>query len=198
MSIFRSLLDLIFPPFCVECGDYTDLKYLCQNCWAQSGLLDIHDRCRHCFDEIGQESICAKCLSHPTLPFERAAVFDARMPIRRLLKEDTVNAAAGFSYYQWLRLDWKEPDLIVPIPSRHFGVAKQFAQLCNKPCVDLFRKIAWPLGSQRWEVRDQLIEENSTILLFDEGCSLKQLQLASAALSTAFPKKVYLISLFLH
>ncbi len=198
MSIFRSLIDLVFPPFCVECSDYTDLKYLCHHCWEQSALLDLHDRCRHCFDEIGQESICAKCLTHPTLPFERAAVFDSRAPIHRLLKEDTASAAAGFAYYQWLRLDWKEPDLIVPIPTSRFGAAEKFAQLCNKPCVDLFHKIAWPLGTLKWEVRDELIEENSTVLLFDEGGSSKHLQLAAKALSTAFPKKVYLISLFLH
>jgi hypothetical protein len=52
------------------------------------------------------------------------------------------------------------------------------------------------VGTERWEILDHLIEENSIILLFDDGCSLKELQMATAALSTTFPKKVYLISLY--
>jgi len=196
LSIFHSLLDLVFPPICVYCGDYTDLKFLCENCWQQSELLDLSGRCKHCFEEIEGGTLCPKCARAPLLPFERAAVFDKRSPICKILNEDNIMATASFAYYQWLKLDWKEPDLIVSIPPSRSGVAKEFASLCSQPCPNLFRRVAWPVGTERWEILDHLIEENSIILLFDDGCSLKELQMATAALSTTFPKKVYLISLY--
>jgi hypothetical protein len=194
--MIRALVDLVFPPYCVDCGAFTRLKYLCEDCWKQSVILDSFGRCQHCFEEVERGTLCARCARAPLLPFERAAVFDRRMPIYKILGEEAVLAAASFAYYQWLRLDWKEPDLIVPMPGNRFGVAQQFALLCNKPVPKIFRRIAWPLGNQRWEVVEHLIEENATVLIFDEGSSQKQLQLAATALSTAFPKKVFLLSLF--
>jgi hypothetical protein len=197
MSIFQPLIDLVFPPFCVECSERTNLKYLCKDCWELSSILDLEGRCRHCFEEFEGDTLCPQCRKDPKFPFERAAVFDQLAPIKRALSADTAMVAASFAYYQWLRLDWVDPDLIIPIPSSNFGVAKRFADLCNLPCPNLFKRIAWPLGTEKWVVSERLIEENATILLIDEGCSTKQLLMAAKALSTAFPKKVYLISLYL-
>lgn len=197
MSFFRSLVDLVFPPICVSCKEVTQLKYLCENCWLQSSLLDLNGRCTHCFDEIEEGVLCARCARNPLLPFQRAAVFDRQSPIFEVLNPDHAIAAASFAYYQWLKLDWAEPDLIISIPPDKSKVCRAFSDLCSKPNPKLFRRIAWPLQTEKWEVFEPLIEEHSTVLLFDEGASLKQLQLATTALSAAFPKKVYLISLFL-
>lgn len=198
MSIFRALVDLVFPPLCSHCNSYTKLNYLCETCWKESALLDPFGRCLHCFAELEEDgTLCATCKQQPQLPFQRAALFDHRSPIFTLMNDDVATAIAGFAYYQWLRLDWEEPDLIVAVSPHRKESTRMFAELCAKPSPHLFRRIAWPLNQQRWEVEEELIEEGATILLFDEGCSSRQLQMAAAALSTAFPKKVYLLSLFL-
>ncbi len=163
----------------------------------QSALLDSQGRCIHCFDEIEEGSLCHRCIRSPILPFPRAGVFDRRAPVFEVLHADHAHAAASFAYYQWLKLDWSEPDLIVSIPPGKSKTGQIFSQLCEKPYPRLFRRVAWPLRTEKWEVSEHLIEEHSTVLLFDVGCTPKQLQLAATALSAAFPKKVYLISLFL-
>ena len=192
----KSLVDLIFPPLCLYCNEPTDLKYLCERCWTQSPVVDLENRCRHCFDDCEDGVLCSRCSHKPLLPFERAFVFDRSSPIAQILSEEMSEAAAGFAFYQWAKLGWDEPDLIAAISPGKNEVAKQFSKLMNKPCPDLFRTIAWPLGSQRLEIYDHFLEEDSTILFFDEGFTTKQLQMAGASLSHAFPKKVYCLSLF--
>jgi hypothetical protein len=108
-----------------------------------------------------------------------------------------MEAAAGFAYYQWLKLGWDEPDLIISIPPGKSTICQAFSSLCATPNPQIFRRIAWPLQTEKWEVIEELIEEYSVVLLFDEGCTPKQLQLASKALSVAFPKKVYLLSMYI-
>jgi hypothetical protein len=100
---------------------------------------------------------------------------------------------AGFAYYQWLKLEWPIPDFVIPI--RKSETARTFAELMGAPCLNALRRVGWPLIQERWEIRGDWSLEETRILLFDEGCSLKQLQLAARAVQDAFPKKAYLLSL---
>lgn len=193
----KALLNLVFPPLCVHCGMETPLRYLCETCWNESEVVNPQERCEHCFQECEEGRCCAKCLRKPVIPFTRAAAFDRRAPFTRLIDEEKAHALAGFAYYQWLRLNWLEPDLIAAIPPHKNTIARAFAEIAEKPCPHLFKRIAWPLRAQRWKLQNHLVEEGSTVLLFDEGCTPKQLKMAIAALSGAFPKKIYILSLSL-
>lgn len=195
--MFQRLLDLAFPPRCLHCKAFCDASYFCKNCWCNSSILDLEHRCIHCFETVEPpESLCVSCRHNPYLPFPRAAVFEIDAPILALKGRDAGQAMAGFAYYQWLRLGWKKPDLIVPTLPNRSAVGRFFAELCDCPCPNLFRRIAWPLGTETLEIRD-FLEEDLSILLVDDGCTPKQRQLACSAISHAFPKSVHIISLIL-
>ena len=195
--IFRPLLDLFFPPHCMHCSEWTAMTYLCKECWLESQLLSIEGRCLHCFHEIDEPSgLCHRCRHKPLLPFPRAALFAREAPICRLIdREESPKPLAGYALYQWLRLQWKEPDLIASIPPEKKEVARAFGELLQIPCPNLFRTVTWPLYPRRWEVKEALIEDDMTLLLIDEGCTFEELQIAARALSETFPKSVYILSL---
>ncbi len=189
---FASILDLLFPPLCFVCDTPLFQSKLCRNCWELSGVLDPKGRCIHCFKEC-ETALCTRCAKDPILPYPRAAVFDSLAPILRLQEEESTQAFAGFAYYQWQQLLFPDPDVIVSvIPS---DIAKSFAQLCNKPIVNLFRR-RFSLGhSERWELRQGLISEDANVLLFDPGCKWQELTSACNTIAEAFPKRVSILSL---
>jgi hypothetical protein len=121
------------------------------------------------------------------------AVFPKEAPVLRLIEEQSILGIAGFVYYQWCQLGKKDPDVIVPVLP--YKIARAFADLCQKPCLQLLRR-RFSLGQQAtWELRADLIEEDQVIVLFDPGCSPQELTLSCATLSEAFPKRVYILSL---
>jgi len=197
--MLRPLLDLFFPPTCMHCSQLSSLPYLCHDCWLESQLLPIEGRCTHCFEEIEEPvGLCSRCRHAPLLPFPRAALFSRDSPICRLIiREESTKPLAGYAYYQWLRLHWKQPTLIASIPPHKKKIAQEFANLIQVPSPHLFRVVPWPLHPRRWEIKELLIEDDTTLLLIDEGCTLEELQMASRALSEAFPKNVYVLSLTL-
>jgi hypothetical protein len=192
----NSLLNVLFPPLCTICGEKTNLKYLCKNCWEESSLIDLETRCRHCFRECQDRRLCITCSRNPTFPFERAGVFETDSPLRSLLHEDKVHAAAAFAYYQWQKLEWDEPDLIASIPPDRPTVAHAFAEICQKPCPKLFSRTGLTSRTEEWKLKSHLFDESTTLLLFDSGCNWQQLRMISRELISAFPKKVYCLSLF--
>jgi hypothetical protein len=195
--VIHSLLDLFFPPLCLHCAAATAIPYFCPECWISSQLLDPEGRCLHCFEEITEPTgLCGRCHHKPLLPFPRAALFAKEAPICRLIdREESIAPVAGFAFYQWMRLHWTDPDLIASIPPHRPKIARFFSEFTQKPCPNLFRRATWPLHPLRWEVKQQMIEEDMTLLLFDNGCTFKELQMACQAIAQAFPKKVYVLSL---
>lgn len=190
------ILDLIFPPLCLHCRSYMKTNYLCETCWIESALIDPESRCIHCFDSVSEKmALCMRCRKDPLLPFPRAAMFEKAAPIVSLLDEEAADAIAGFAYYQWLRLDAPEPDFVIPV--RRNKVAKKFAEFLDKPCPDVFQRISYPISRKRYELKKNLIEEKANILLFDHDNEFEELKMACGAISEAFPKKVYLLSLLL-
>ncbi len=194
--MIRTFRDLLFPPICIYCKESCTKPYLCDACWELSALLNPEERCPHCFGAVEAPSLCSRCRKKPYLLFPRAALFDIHAPIRRLFhSEENYEALAGLALVQWTKLGWKDPDLIIPIPPKRTEIARFFARHLDRPCPNLIYRKAWPIDQERWYVREELIEEGDTVLLFDAGCSLRQLQLASHAILEAFPKKVSVLSL---
>lgn len=190
-------LDLLFPMICTECKSPSQTPYFCQDCWEHNQLADPQERCRHCFGWIDPpRRVCSRCASGPWLPFPRAALFDRQAPICQvMMKEESAETCASFAWIQWQRLRWARPDLIVPIPPQQKEVARLLATTMQRPLISLFRR-SWDLrGRERWAVRHDQVDDETVVLLFDVGCSSRQLRLACEALLEAFPKKGYLLSL---
>ena len=95
----------------------------------------------------------------------------------------------GFAYFQWTMLEWPTPDAIIPMPdqnSRAIGLA--LARLIDRP----FVRALYTDGSYR----EESLEEEQELLLFDGGSPNELLKDGTEALLEAFPKKIRLLSLY--
>ncbi len=159
---------------------------LCPDCWLLCEPPDPIYRCRHCFEEIDEESpLCKNCRQKRHLSVKRAYVFDPESPAHLLGLEET-KALAGFAILQWIQLEWITPDAIVPMPDSK-AIALDFAKFLDVPLVQALSKYH--------EYKEGRLEEDQILLLFDVSNSLPKLEKAALALMQSFPKKVYLLSL---
>jgi hypothetical protein len=118
-------------------------------------------------------------------------VFDREAPIHELLFQEELREAIGaFAFYQSLRLGWTLPDLIIPVLKDSSEITSTFAALHECPCPELFSR------RDSWEIREDLVEEEQILWLFDEGASEEELKKAGLAIGNAFPKKIYHLCLF--
>jgi hypothetical protein len=144
-------------------------------------------RCTYCFTELEEkEELCKECREEQQIPALRAFVFDPESPAH-FLGFEKVEAMAGFALWQWVQLDWFEPDVIVPMPDSK-RIAFAFAKLLDAPFVQ-----ALNFAHEYYEDR---LEDSQTILLFDVSNPIPSLQKAARSLSQASPKIIYLLSLF--
>ncbi len=189
ISVF---LDFLFPPLCLNCKERCKTKHLCPACWELCAPPDPAERCRHCFCDLDlNKGMCAQCRREPLLPAARAFVFDGEAPAR-LLGFDAVEAFAGFAFNQWTRLEWPEPDAIIPMPDcESSALGKVFAALTNRTVTKALH------GEGEWmELRADPLKEGDELLLIDVSNPLHRLQKAVSILSESFPKRIYLLTLF--
>ncbi len=187
MQRIQNLLDFLFPSLCLFCGEKCSTKIFCEACWSLCELPDPITRCRHCFDEVTEkEKLCKTCRTERQLPVQRAYVFDPESPAR-LLDLDAVEAMAGFAILQFIQLDWLVPNAVIPMPNS-IRIASHFAKDLSLPFVQGL--------SHSYEYRKDRLEENQVLLLFDVSNPLMNLEKAARSLAIAFPKKIYLLSLF--
>lgn len=116
-----------------------------------------------------------------------ASVFETSHPALRLCREakEKPEAVAGFVFFQWERLGWPIPDAVIPLPGAK-GIAQAFASWLDRPYIPVML---------RWDCDIEVLEEDWILLLLAEKQSLQILQSSAEALSEAFPKKIYALSL---
>jgi hypothetical protein len=165
------------------------MRFLCSSCWALCELPDPADRCRHCFEELDQRgNLCSLCRDKPILNAVRATVFDSESP-GRYLGLDSPDAMAGFALLQWIQLEWPMPYAIVPMPDPESqAVAKAFAALLDLPYIQALQGDG--------EYREGRLEEDEYLLLIDVSSSVAKLKKATDSLVGAFPKRIFLLTLF--
>lgn len=197
-GVFNSWLDLIFPPLCANCREFCRTSFFCFPCWELCTPVSVLYRCRHCFTEIEEASetynLCFTCQKEPLLSVPYASVFEPTELAYRLCqeKEEIPEALAAFALYQWAHLSWSSPQVVVPMPEAK-ELAKPFASWLQIPHIDLLSTY-----NQIWECAHEKIEEDQIVLLLDVNSDLVCLQKAVAALSEAFPKRIYVLSLIHH
>jgi len=191
LSILGSWLDCIFPPLCEVCKERCHTRFFCADCWNICALVDPLHRCRHCFQEIEEGTLCRICQRDPWLPFPFAYVFESSAQAYRLCREgkEHPDAMTAFMVVQWEKLRWPIPDVVVPLPgARCF--AKSFSSWLETSYAPVLSRCL-----DQWDCDVEALQEDQTLLLLGEKVSRSMLQGAIEALSEAFPKKIYVLSL---
>ncbi|HSX26844.1 MAG TPA: hypothetical protein VLE89_07570 [Chlamydiales bacterium] len=180
-------MDLIYPPLCLECREPCKTKYFCPECWGLCEPPDPAERCRHCFGEVDQvRAMCQECRREPKVGVVRAYVFDGESPVGRLEEWERL---AGFAVYQWIRLEWPMPDVIVPMPDEESeSVGEAFSALMQLPFAKALRR-----GGDQFELREEV---EGDVLIVDAANPVEFLQGGAMAVAEAFPKRIFLLSLF--
>jgi len=128
--LFRSALNLLFPPLCVACRAHVaDPGSLCSDCWRQVSFIEgpVCTACGLPFDlGPGGETLCAACHAKPPR-FDRACSVmrydDASRRLVLALKwADRLDLSPAFA--RWMERSGRslleEADLIVPVPLHRF------------------------------------------------------------------------------
>lgn len=185
-KIIAAWIDCIFPPLCEACKEPAASGLFCSGCWELCAPPDPKGRCRHCFGELDLSVVCRQCRNDPFLPIPSSFVFERSKPVLRLYREakEKPDDLAAFALFQWERLGWPIPDVIIPLPEV-VEITKVFAKWLDRPCVQIFR-----LGADL-----MLLEEDSVLLLISESDDPFLLQERIKVLGGAFPKKIYSLSL---
>jgi|GEM_PF-1141807 len=196
-SFFRAWGDFIFPPLCVCCKQVCRTCFFCPSCWDLCSPPDPLHRCFHCFDELYDaqpfsKALCLQCQKEPDLSVPYACVFEPTLAAQRLCLEqkEVPEAIAAFAMNQWVRLDWPYPHVVVPMPGAK-NLAKPFALWLEVPEVELLS-----VYHGNWACYTDRVKEDQIFLLIDNHSSLSQIQKAVTALSEAFPKRIYVLSLY--
>ncbi|EKE08346.1 MAG: hypothetical protein ACD_17C00218G0002 [uncultured bacterium] len=188
-GFFNSILDCFYPPLCIHCNERTDLISLCSQCWQLSQLPDPVLHCKYCFDLLTDEqSLCAQCKQKPLLPVRRAFVFDKGAPAH-LLGMHQAEGLAGFAVFQWIQLEWPFPDAVIPMPDTSSKkIGRAFADLLNVPFIQALKP--------SYAYVEERLEEDQALLIFDVRNDWEFLHKCATSLSEAFPKKMYVLTLF--
>lgn len=182
-------LNIIFPPLCLSCKEEATTKHFCSSCWDLCILPDPAEKCRHCFSDLDiRGRLCQKCRKSPPLKSPSAYVFASESPAT-LLDLEPFDAMASFAYLQWLQLEWPQPDYLVPMPDKHsLAIGYELACLLKAP----FAKGL----TFNHQIKEDRLEEEKVILLFDVANEIADLQKADIALYATCPEKVFILSLF--
>lgn len=216
--MFGSLLKCVYPALCRHCEAPLEESshLLCPLCREHLVLCDPDHRCRFCFRATQGKTICSECIEHPFIYKRYAAALEDQGPCRTLLSEYQKNAPQLFKALgslmamQVLQLNWKLPDLIVPMPGSkgevfkrgydcHLLLAEQIGKILERPKRELLvRSFSFQMWldeticfhlKKRSEVCDQ------RLLLVIDRFEKEQVRAACSALIEAFPLEIDVISL---
>jgi predicted amidophosphoribosyltransferase len=200
-------LDLFYPPLCLHCQDEMTLKkgLFCTSCLKELTLLDSAFRCPLCFALLtaSEDKICLKCrYKKDLLPCRKAAVFSSMGPPRSLMQEikknERLKDGAAFLITQFFNLNWKDPDLIIPLPELdgkdyNFKLAKEFSSFLNLKCKVLKGlKIKWEnLVDFSIVTKDIPLEQHLLLIAMVHREDL--LQKSVEAILPFMPKELYVL-----
>ncbi len=148
-------------------------------------IVDPMSRCPHCFEE--SEGLCFRCRKTPLMVFTKAFLFES-FPSAFYLVKQNEDVIVSFLICGWARLDWQMPDLVIAAPTME-KIALQFSEKIEKPCLFLKSYLFSDV---------EKIEEDLVLLILDRGSGLEDQRKMVQSLASTFPKRGYLLSLFVH
>lgn len=191
MSLFKHLIDFLYPPFCIHCEAQlsADEVNFCTFCFQDLKVIEPSDRCPHCFSpEITrQKEVCAKCReTHPLWNFA-AAAFDYQGPAASLIREMKYSnqpylskGLAAFMAIQFVSLKWPTPDIIVPVPVTFFRflqrgynqsalIAEELGKILNVPVCKSLKRRSGDFSQAMLSSKERRSLGNSTFYLAHKG-----------------------------
>ena len=221
---FSRILDFIYPPICIHCGEVVRGKdsLLCNLCGSFLELLDPKDQCPFCFAHSHTKS--KRCLIKDSVIYRAAAALEYGGPASSLVKQlkyDRQNyiskGLAAFLVSQYLRLNWPKPDVVIPVPqaflqsmirgyNHSYLIAKDFAHMIQAPVFQSLKRRfgAIPQASLPKDQRQKLNSScffvkgellDKTVLIIDDVMTTRATLIACAeALQEAYPAKIYALT----
>ncbi len=219
----KSLLNLFFPPLCLHCETLTDHLF-CKGCAGFFEMIDPSSRCCYCFVENSGSRPCQECVSKKRWNVKMASALDYLGAVSSLVKKlkygrmpYLAKTGASFMVAQFFRLEWPQPDLIIPVPRRNWfcgtnhatllaqNLAKQLAVNCQELVkrkggdfsqANLSKEQRENLSTASFYLKKGAQIENKTILLIDDvittGTTIRN---CAEALREGFPTHIYALSL---
>ena len=136
--MLKILSEALFPPLCLHCGDKTaqNRHLFCKGCTPFFELIDPSSRCPYCFAENDGRRPCSECVQKKRWHVHIASACDYLGAVTSLVKKlkygrmpYLAKTGSAFMLTQLFRLDWKTPDLIIPVPRRHWFQGMNHAEL---------------------------------------------------------------------
>lgn len=186
--MIQTILDLVYPPCCEICKARSSSHPFCPLCWEDCEIVAPLGRCPHCFEE--SERLCLRCIKKPHMAFPSAFLWDPLLPPLHLART-CPEMMGSFLLFQWSRLGWEKPDVILPMPGME-PMALDLADRLDVAYASIFS------SSDPTFCDEECIHEDQTLLLLDRGLPLTMQKMRVDAVLGAFPKKGFLLSLFPH
>ncbi len=224
------ILNLIYPPLCLHCEAAVEngKRLFCKGCTGYFELIDPSTRCIYCFNETGGCSPCPECIRKKCWGLKIASALDYLGAVSTLVKQlkdgkmpYLAQTASAFMLAQLTHmvtdLGWPMPDIIVPVPSRHWFqgmnhahlIAAQLARSLSIPSLSLVKRRIGDLSQARlpkaqretlssdsFYLKKHCALDEKTILLVDDvvttGTTLRR---SADALRAAFPAHIYALTL---
>jgi competence protein ComFC len=224
--MISKFFNFIYPPLCLHCQEIVveHQRLFCQGCAGFFELIDPMTRCLYCFCENGKRDACVECWRKKRWGVKIASALDYLGAVGTLVKHlkygrmpYLAQTAAALMLTQWMRLNWQKPDVIVPVPRRHWFqgmnhahlIAKALANSLETSCQPLVKRQTGDFSQARLgkTQRENLPEESfylkkgvvldeKVVLLIDDVVTTgTTLQRSAAALMDGFPAQIFALSL---
>ncbi len=201
-SFLSYLLDEIFPPLCLCCGEKGAPQWFCSACWQLLSLPNPEERCRHCF-ENSQQPLCFTCQKSPALIFPKAKLFDPSLAasILQSRMDEIKEALSSMAFLLCVHLGWDNVDTVMAVPDEEGSksavhMAKFLAHLLGVPYVKGLERTHQAFLQPDLAPVAVHLQTGNHVLLFDAASRLSWLQKASRCLCELFPKKANVLTLF--
>ncbi|MES2121985.1 MAG: hypothetical protein V4492_04315 [Chlamydiota bacterium] len=221
MAFSSKFLHLIYPPLCSHCQRRVEDQrpFFCTSCLDYLTLLEAKGRCPLCFTECSSGA-CSRCRQRSTAVHSQCAALEPLGPGRTLARyaqrkdPQAISAAASLMAYQWIKLDKKMPDLLLPMPISRWDkwmrnrsadqlLAEALAPLFGVPVVNALEK-SWDhrhflataemRNRFQWNGNTELTDKS--ILLISCALDDERIRRAALALQEAFPSRIDALALY--
>lgn len=225
----EKLFSFLFPSLCLHCHEQVKETAIlfCPACTPFFELIEPWCRCTRCFKEIHRPGVCLECRQKKRWSLEVAAALEYIGPVTSFIHglkygraPYLARAGASWMVLQWERLQWPQPEVIIPIPMPWMQkvskghdhaslLAKEIGKYLQVPVMQPLirfsdglpqgkkaKKHRLQLDSKEFSLRQKQTIADKTVLLVDDLLATgTTLQAAAEALSTGYPRKVYGLSL---
>jgi len=198
-----SLLDIIYPPTCLNCNELQmSQETFCSKCLRDFTLLRKEGRCVKCFAEIAEISGTCKACRKMAHPFRAlSSCFEAFGPAwslyQGLTKQKQFHLAkdiAAYLAFQLHTLDWPIPDCIVGLPNSfqnpHYLAIREMAKMLDRPFLPLLKRHLCTTPTFSLKKRCKIL--NKVVLLIGMHMQTRaNMRAAAWALDTDDPETLY-------